>query len=105
VAGVSTLIAVGGMLIMTGLALGVALALGVQMPQKSAPPAKADATRTRWWRRELLVAVPVGVAAMLATGWFAAGFGAAAVVVLAPTLLQPSTAMKRHIARLQALSS
>jgi len=99
------LIAVGGMLVLTGLSLGIALAAGVQMPAKE--PAPADGRRSwlsRHWR-ELLVALPVGVVAMLATGWVAAGFGAAAVVLLAPTLLQPSVALKRHIARLQALSS
>ena len=99
------LIAVGGMLVLAGLALGIALAVGVQMPARE--PAPADGRRSwlsRHWR-ELLVAVPVGVVAMLATGWVAAGFGAAAVVLLAPTLLRPSAALKQHIARLQALSS
>ena len=91
---VTLLIAVGGMLVLTGLALGIALAAGVQMPAKE--PAPTDGRRSwlsRHWR-ELLVAVPVGVVAMLATGWVAAGFGAAAVVLLAPTLLRPSAALK-----------
>ena len=67
------LIAVGGMLVLTGLALAIALAAGVQMPAKE--PARADGRRSwlsRHWR-DLLVAVPVGVVAMLATGWVAAG--------------------------------
>ena len=99
------LIAVGGMLILAGLALGTALAVGVQMPVRA--PVSRDGRRS-WLAqhgRELLVAVPVGVVAMLATGWFAVGFGAAAVVVLAPTLLRPSVALKQHIGRLQGLSS
>jgi hypothetical protein len=102
---VTLLIAVGGMLILAGLALGVALAVGVQMPTRE--PAAPDA-RPSWMSRhgrELLVAVPVGVVAILVTGWYAAAFGAAAVVLLAPTLLQPSAALKAHINRLQALSS
>ncbi len=99
------LIAVGGMLVLTGLALGIALAVGVQMPTRE--PASADGHRSwlsRHWQ-QLLVAVPVGVVALMATGWAAAGFGAAAVVLLAPTLLRPSVALKQHVARLQALSS
>ena len=102
---VTLLIAVGGMLVLTGLALAIALAAGVQMPAKE--PARADGSRSwlsRHWR-DLLVAVPVGVVAMLATGWVAAGLGAAAVVLLAPMLLRPSAALKTHITRLQALSS
>ena len=55
--------------------------------------------------RELMLAIPVGVVALLLTGWYAAGFGAAAVVLLAPALLRPSAALKTHITRLQALSS
>lgn len=99
------LIALGGMLVLAGLALGIALAVGVQMPVSQ--PASTDGRRSWLTRhgRELLVAVPVGVVAMLATGWFAAGFGAAAVVLLAPTLLRPSVALKQHIGRLQGLSS
>lgn len=99
------LIAVGGMLVLTGLALGIALAVGVQMPARE--PVAADG-RPSWLSRhyrELLVAVPVGLVAMLATGWVAAGFGAATLILLAPTLLQPSTALKTHITRLQAISS
>lgn len=99
------LIAVGGMLVLTGLALGIALAAGVQMPVRE--PASADGRRSwlsRHWQ-QLLVAIPVGVVALMATGWAAAGFGAAAVVLLAPTLLRPSVALKQHVARLQALSS
>ncbi len=99
------LIAVGGMLVLTGLALGIALAVGVQMPARE--PASADG-RPSWLARhyrELLVAVPVGLVAMLATGWVAAGFGAAAVILLAPALLQPSAELKTHITRLQAISS
>src|SRR6478735_10850048 len=99
------LIAVGGMLILAGLALGIALAVGVQMPVSQ--PASTDGRQSWLTRhgRELLVAVPVGVVAMLATGWYAAGLGAAAVVLLAPALLQPSAALKAHITRLQGLSS
>ncbi len=99
------LIAVGGMLLLAGLALGAALVAGVQMPAKD--PAPADGRRSwlsRHWR-ELIVAVPVGVVAMLLTGWIAMGFGGAAVVLLAPTLLRPSVALRQHITRLQALSS
>lgn len=99
------LIAVGGMLLLAGLALGAALVAGVQMPAKD--PAPADGRRSwlsRHWR-ELIVAVPVGVVAMLLTGWIAMGFGGAAVVLLSPILLRPSVALRQHITRLQALSS
>ncbi len=99
------LIAVGGMLILAGLALGIALAAGVQMPQRTSPGSADAAGTSRWLRREYLIAVAVGIAAMLATGWVAAGAGAAAVVVMAPAMLRPSAASTRHIARLEALAS
>ena len=99
------LIAVGGMLILAGLALGIALALGVQMPQRTRPGSADAAGTSRWLRREYVIAVAVGIAAMLATGWVAAGAGAAAVVVMAPAMLRPSAASTRHIARLEALAS
>ena len=101
------LIAVGGMLVMAGSALLVALLAGVQMPQRAATSTalRSDAEQGGRWRREQLVAVPVGVIAMVATGWVAAGLGAAAVVAVAPSLLRPSAASKRHIARLEALAS
>jgi Flp pilus assembly protein TadB len=47
----------------------------------------------------------VGLIGMLVTGWVAAGLGAAAVVLVAPSLLRPSAASKAHIARLEALAS
>jgi len=99
------LIAVGGMLVLAGLALAVALAVGVQMPQRARPGTPDAARASRWLRREYFVALAVGVAAMLATGWVAAGLGAAAVVVMAPGLLRPSAASTRHIARLEAVAS
>ncbi len=100
------LIAVGAMLVLAGLALLVALLAGVQMPQRAAASTlQSDAGRGLLWRREQLVAVPVGIVAALATGWIAAGLGAAAVVLVAPSLLRPSAASKRHIARLEALAS
>lgn len=102
----TVLIAVGGMLVMAGLALGVALLLGVQMPQRAGSPTpRSDAGHARRWRREQLLAVPVGIGAALLTGWVAAGLGAAAVVAVAPSLLSPSAGSKRHIARLEALAS
>lgn len=102
----NVLIAVGGMLILTGLALGVALLAGVQLPQRAtATTPRSDTGQARRWHREQLVAVPIGVIAMLATGWVAAGLGAAALVLLAPSLLRPSAASKAHIARLEALAS
>lgn len=108
-AGMILLIAVGAMLVLTGLALLVTLLAGVQMPQRaaaSAPQSDAgQAGRIGRWRREQLVAVPVGIMAALATGWVAAGLGAAAVVLVAPSLLRPSAASKRHTARLEALAS
>ena len=99
------LIAVGAMLILTGLALGGALLAGVQMPRRATATPLRSAGRARRWRREQLVAVPVGVIAMLATGWVAAGLGAAVLVLLAPSLLRPSAASKAHITRLEALAS
>jgi len=99
------LIAVGGMLILAGLALAIALAAGVQMPQRTRPGSADAAGTSRWLRREYVIAVAVGIAAMLATGWVAAGAGAAAVVVMAPAMLRPSAASTRHIARLEALAS
>ena len=99
------LIAVGGMLVLAGLALAVALAVGVQMPQRARPGTPDAARASRWLRREYFVALAVGVAAMLATGWVAAGLGAAAVVVMAPGLLRPSAASTRRIARLEAVAS
>jgi tight adherence protein B len=105
VGAVILLIALGGMLLLTGLALGIALALGVQMPTPEPAPAdRRPSWLSRHWR-ELLVGVPTGLVTMLATGWIAAGFGAAAVILLAPTLLRPSATLKAHITRLQALSS
>ena len=99
------LIAVGGMLILAGLALAIALAAGVQMPQRTRPSSADAAGTSRWLRREYVIAVAVGIPAMLATGWVAAGAGAAAVVVMAPAMLRPSAASTRHIARLEALAS
>jgi tight adherence protein B len=103
------LIAAGAMLVLAGLALLVALLAGVQMPQRAAASTlqsdAGQAGRAGRWRREQLVAVPVGIVAALATGWVAAGLGAAAVVLVAPSLLRPSAASKRHIARLEALAS
>lgn len=100
------LIALGGMLILTGLALGGALLAGVQLPHRPARTVlRSDAGRARRWRREQCLAVPVGVVGMLATGWVAAGVGAAAVVLLAPALLRPSAASKAHLARLEGLAS
>jgi len=99
------LIAVGGMLLLTGLALAGGLLAGVQLPQRAAPTRRAAPGRRRRWRREHLVSIPVGLVAMLATGWVAAGVGAAAVVLLAPSLLRPSAASKRHIGALEALAS
>src|SRR6478609_1684311 len=93
------------MLVLTGLALGIALAVGVQMPAREPAPADGRPSWLSRHYRELLVAVPVGLVATLATGWVAAGFGAAAVVLLAPALLQPSAALRAHITRLQAISS
>ncbi len=100
------LIAVGVMLVIVGLALGVALAFGVQMPQPAAKTRlKSDAELTHRWRRGQLLAIPAGAAVMLATGWVAAGLGAAALVLVAPSLLRPSAASQRHIDRLEALAS
>jgi len=100
------LIAVGVMLVIVGLALGVALAFGVQLPQPAAKTRlKSDAEMTHRWRRGQLLAIPAGVAVMLLTGWVAAGLGAAALVLVAPSLLRPSAASQRHIDRLEALAS
>jgi len=100
------LIAVGMMLVIVGLALGVALAFGVQMPQPAAKTRlKSDAEMTRRWRREQLLAIPAGILVILLTGWVAAGLGAAALVLVAPSLLRPSAASQRHIDRLEALAS
>ncbi len=100
------LIAVGVMLVLIGIALGVALAFGVQMPQPASKTRlKSDAELTHRWRREQLLAIPAGAAVMLATGWVAAGLGAAALVLVAPSLLRPSAASQRHIDRLEALAS
>lgn len=99
------LIAVGGMLLLTAAALGIALALGVQMPAKATAAKDGHPSWLSRHARELMLAVLVGVVAMLLTGWYAAGFGAAAVVLLAPALLRPSAALQTHITRLQALSS
>jgi len=100
------LIAVGVMLVIVGLALGVALAFGVQLPQPAAKTRlKSDAEMTHRWRRWQLLAIPAGVAVMLLTGWVAAGLGAAALVLVAPSLLRPSAASQRHIDRLEALAS
>ena len=100
------LIAVGVMLVLTGVALGVALAFGVQMPQPAATTRlQSDAEVTRRWRREQLLAIPAGAIVMLLTGWVAAGLGAAALVLVGPALLRPSVASQRHIDRLEALAS
>ncbi len=100
------LIAVGVMLVIVGLALGVALAFGVQLPQPAAKTRlKSDAEMTHRWRRWQLLAIPAGILVMLATGWVAAGLGAAALVLVAPSLLRPSAASQRHIDRLEALAS
>jgi len=100
------LIAVGVMLVMVGVALGVALAFGVQMPQPaSATRLKSEVEVTRRWRREQLLAIPAGVVVMLVTGWVAAGLGAAALVLVGPSLLRPSAVSQRHIDRLEALAS
>ena len=100
------LIAVGVMLVIVGLALGVALGFGVQMPQPASKTRlKSDAEVTHRWRREQLLAIPAGILVMLATGWVAAGLGAAALVLVAPSLLRPSAASQRHIDRLEALAS
>jgi len=100
------LIAVGVMLVIVGLALGVALAFGVQLPQPAAKTRlKSDSELTHRWRREQLLAIPAGILVMLATGWAAAGLGAAALVLVAPSLLRPSAASQRHIDRLEALAS
>ena len=102
----TVLIAVGVMVVLVGVALGVALAFGVQMPaQASATRLKSDVEVTHRWRREQLLAIPAGVAVMLLTGWVGAGLGAAALVLVAPSLLRPSAASQRHIARLEALAS
>jgi tight adherence protein B len=100
------LIAVGVMLVMVGVALGVALAFGVQMPQPaSATRLQSEVEVTRRWRREQLLAIPAGVVVMLVTGWVAAGLGAAALVLVGPALLRPSAVSQRHIDRLEALAS
>jgi len=100
------LISVGVMLVLVGLALGVALAVGVQMPQPaSATRLKSEVEVTRRWRREQLLAIPAGVVVMLVTGWAAAGLGAAALVLVGPSLLRPSAVSQRHIDRLEALAS
>ncbi len=100
------LIAVGVMMVMVGVALGVALACGVQMPQPaSATRLKSDVELTHRWRRGQLLAIPAGILVMLVTGWVAAGLGAAALVLVAPSLLRPSAASQRHIDRLEALAS
>jgi len=100
------LIAVGVMLVIVGLALVVALAFGVQMPQPASKTRlKSDAEMTHRWRRGQLLAIPAGILVMLLTGWVAAGLGAAALVLVAPSLLRPSAASQRHIDRLEALAS
>ena len=100
------LIAVGVMLVLTGLALGVALAFGVQMPQPAAATRlKSEVEVTRRWRREQLLAIPAGALVMLLTGWVAAGLGAAALVLVGPVLLRPSAVSQRLIDRLEALAS
>ncbi len=100
------LIAVGVMLVLAGVALGVALAFGVQMPQPAAVTRlKSDVEVTRRWRREQLLAIPAGAIVMLLTGWVAAGLGAAALVLVGPALLRPSAGSQRHIDRLEALAS
>ncbi|MGB8381738.1 MAG: type II secretion system F family protein [Dermatophilaceae bacterium] len=100
------LITLGVMLTLAGLALGVALLAGVSPPQRAKPdPLTSPPGRTRRWRREQLLAIPIGVAVMLATGWVGAGLGAVALALAAPGLLRPSAASQRHITRLEALAS
>lgn len=98
----SLLAAVGVMLVIVGLAL----LLGVQMPRPATTTRrKSDVETTSRWGREQLLAIPAAVAVMLVTGWVAAGLGAAALVIVAPSLLRPSAASQRHIDRLEALAS
>ena len=105
--GMRVLIALGGMLILTGLALGGALLAGVQTapPRQPGPHCARTPDGPGGGAASSWLAVPVGLVGMLATGWVAAGVGAAAVVLLAPSLLRPSAASKAHLARLEALAS
>lgn len=104
----SILIAVGVMLVLAGLALAAAALAGIALPQPGRPRRRRPGSgreSSRRWRPEQLAAVPAGILALLLTGWVAAGLGAAAAVLVAPSLVRPTAASQRHIARLGALAS
>lgn len=94
-AGAGAVAAVGGLLL-----AGTAYRVG-----PVDPPVRRTRPRKRPQGRQWVAAAVAGTAALVATGWVAAGVAAAGAVLVVPAVLGLSTDAKQRIARLEALAA